>query len=326
MGSDFKEPICVTGMVFLVVFCTVASVANGLLLIVLYKDPLRCFRKPIVVYIAALALLDFLSGSVTGPGVSYNYILCALGKERSSSLDDTLFAAVSAEFTICTANMLALLLSFERLCAVAFPIVYRRKSSVQRSVVSVGCVLAYTLIFSLSTFAESEWRRAPLRFHMTTTAPFIALISVNIALVFVIRRHNRKTECLLEGPGSSSNSTSNESKRRKREKSLAVTTQLVVFCFVISLLPYLIFAFMALYFPAYREQDWFFAGRRFCIPFVYLNPAANPLIFNFRLAHFRRAFKLVFKSRFKSRIESRNAHLQLKDIQLSSFVKSRDTS
>lgn len=82
MESDFRVAICTTGLIFLVLFCSVASVANGLLLVVLYKDPSRCFRKPIVVYIAALALMDFLSGSVTGIGVIYNYILCALGKEN----------------------------------------------------------------------------------------------------------------------------------------------------------------------------------------------------------------------------------------------------
>lgn len=49
-------PIWVTGTVLLVVFCTVASIANALLWIVPYKDPLKCFRKPIVVYITALAL------------------------------------------------------------------------------------------------------------------------------------------------------------------------------------------------------------------------------------------------------------------------------
>lgn len=115
-----------------------ASVANGLLLIVLYKDPLKCFRKPIVVYITTLALLDLQSGSVTGPGVTFNYILCSLGRDDSASLERPKFAAISAEFTICTANLLAMLLSFERLCAVAFPILYRRKASIRRSLILVA--------------------------------------------------------------------------------------------------------------------------------------------------------------------------------------------
>lgn len=313
MSSDLKVPICVTGMVLLVIFCTVASIANGLLLIVLYKDPLKCFRKPIVVYIAALGLLDLLSGCVTGPGVIHNYILCALGRESSSSLDGTKFAAVAAEFTICTANLLAVLLSVERLCAVAFPILYRRKSSVRRSLFCVGCGVFYTLTFTLSGLAGPQWKRTPLRFHMITTVPFVTLIAVNVALVFAIRWQNRKTQYLLEGMEDSTNPSSSESKRRQREKSLAVTTQLVVTCFVISLLPYLAFIFMDLYFPKYRKQDWFFAARRFFLPFVYLNPAMNPLIFNFRLAHFRRTFRLVFMSR----------NVRVQDIQLTSFSKSR---
>ena len=309
MTGDLRESVCVTGIVLLVTLCTVATVANGLLLIVLYKDPLKCFRTPIVVYIASLALLDLLSGSVTGPGVIHNYALCSLGRDRSSSLEGTLFAAVAAEFTICTANLLAVALSIERLCAVAFPIVYRRKSSVHRSLICVGCVVLYTLIFTLSGLAGSRWKRAPLRLHMNTTIPFVTLIVVNIALVLAIRKQNRKRQNLLYGMEGSTC----ESKRRQRERALAVTTQLIVTCFVISLLPYLAFIFMDLYFLKYREEDWFFACRRFSLPFVYLNPAMNPLIFNFRLAHFRRTFKIVFMLR----------NLRVKDIQLTSFSKSR---
>ncbi|KAL9962923.1 hypothetical protein ACROYT_G032078 [Oculina patagonica] len=249
MTSDLKVPICVTGIVLFVIFCTVASVANGVLLIVLYKDPLKCFRKPIVVYIAALALLDFLSGCVTGAGVTHNYILCALGRESSSSLEGTKFAAVAAEFTICTANLLAVLLSVERLCAVAFPILYRRKSTVRRSLIWVGCGVLYTLTFTLSGLAGPQWKRTPLRFHMITTVPFVTLIAVNIALVFAIRWQNRKTQYLMESMEDATNPSSSESKRRQKEKALTVTTQLVVTCFVISLLPYLAFIFMGLYFP-----------------------------------------------------------------------------
>ena len=156
MGSDFRVAICTTGLIVLVVFFLVASVANGLLLVVLYEDPLRCFRKPIVVSKAVLALIDLLSGSITGIDVSYNSILCALGKENTSSLEGTILAAVFAGFTICTANILALLLSCERLFAVAFPFDYRQKPTVRRGVIAVVSVVVYSQTFSLSSLAASK--------------------------------------------------------------------------------------------------------------------------------------------------------------------------
>ena len=62
-----------------------------------------------MVYVGALALLDFLSGSVTGPWVINNYVECGMGEDDSPVLDKTRFAAISAEFTICTANFISLL-------------------------------------------------------------------------------------------------------------------------------------------------------------------------------------------------------------------------
>ena len=127
------------------------------------------------------------------------------------------FAAISAKFTISTANLLAVLLPFERLYAVAFPILYRRKASLSRSLILVGCVVFYTVTLSLSSLAGSRWRRTAL------TIPFVALIVVNIALVFAVRWQKRKTQCLLEGLDGSPKPTTSESRRREREKTLAVT-------------------------------------------------------------------------------------------------------
>ena len=39
-----------------------------------------------MVYVGALALLDFLSGSVTGPWVINNYIECGMGEDDSPDL------------------------------------------------------------------------------------------------------------------------------------------------------------------------------------------------------------------------------------------------
>jgi len=65
----------------------------------------------------------------------------------------------------------------------------------------------------------------------------------------------QKKQCLLEDLDGSPDPTGSESRRREREKTLTVTTQLVVTSFGISLLPYLIVACMGIYSSDYREQD-----------------------------------------------------------------------
>ena len=177
MASDITVPICLTGAVFLVIFCTIAFVTN----------PFKCFRKPIMVYVGALALLDFLSGSGTGPWVINNYVECGMGEDDSPVLDKTRFAAISAEFTICTANFITLVLSVERLFAVACPFLYRRKSSVKRSVIILSFAVLYPLSVSLASFLGSRWRDRPFHAHMIITMPMVTLISVNIQSDFAGR-------------------------------------------------------------------------------------------------------------------------------------------
>ena len=119
---------------------------------------------------------------------------CARWEE---TIRGTKFAAISAEFTIFTANLLAVLLSCERLCAVVFPIFCRRKASLGRSLILVVGVLFYGLTLSLSILAESLWRRTTARHCMIEVRiTFVTLIVVDIALVYAVRLENAKTHCL----------------------------------------------------------------------------------------------------------------------------------
>ena len=187
----------------------------------------------------------------------------------------------------------------------------------KRSVIILSFAVLYPLSVSLASFSGSRWRDRPFHAHMIITMPMVTLISVNIALVVALRRQNKQAKILLGGSESTpSGFREGESKRKERENSLCVTTQLVVSCFVLSLLPYLSFFYVILYFPEFRGEKWLFAGTRFFLLFVFLNPAMNSLIFNFRLKHVRRSFRHVFMS---------GSRIRLHDIQLTPFARSMDS-
>ena len=168
---------------------------------------------------------------------------------------------------------------------------------------------------SLVSFLGSRWRDRPFHAHMIITMPMVTLISVNIALVVALRRQSKQAKILL-GRLRKYTERFREGESKRKENSLCVTTQLVVSCFVLSLLPYLSFFYVILYFPEFRGEKWLFAATRFFLPFVFLNPAMNSLIFNFRLKHVRRSFRRVFMS---------GSRIRLHDIQLTSFARSMDS-
>ena len=58
---------------------------NGLLLYVMFKDPLKCFRRPFAVYVTGLAMTDFLFGAVLGPLSARIEFYCVKDKDGETT-------------------------------------------------------------------------------------------------------------------------------------------------------------------------------------------------------------------------------------------------
>ena len=58
---------------------------NGLLLYVIFKDPLKCFRRPFAVYMTGLAMTDFLFGAVLNPLSARIEFYCVKDKDGETT-------------------------------------------------------------------------------------------------------------------------------------------------------------------------------------------------------------------------------------------------
>ena len=65
--------ISLLSAVYLSFLSILTTLANGVLLIVLYQDPFRAFRQPPTIFITGLALADFLTGIAVDPLFAYSY-------------------------------------------------------------------------------------------------------------------------------------------------------------------------------------------------------------------------------------------------------------
>ena len=93
---------------------------NGLLLKVMIKDPLKCFRRPLAVYMTRLEMTDFLFGAVLDPLSARIEFYCV--KDRDG---ETTFYHIIDYFIDNSATVLIFTVSVGRLLAVDLPIFYR---------------------------------------------------------------------------------------------------------------------------------------------------------------------------------------------------------
>ena len=90
MERDFEKSLCLgTGIYFLFLLCLI-SVPNGFILIVLYRNPLRCFRKAFSVFLVFIFAVDLFIGIVVCFGETLFRFLCAFGDQNIPKEGDIL--------------------------------------------------------------------------------------------------------------------------------------------------------------------------------------------------------------------------------------------
>lgn len=80
--QDFKSRIFIITGAILLLFAVLITISNGLLLFVIYKDPLKTFRNATAVLVISLAVADFLTGCVTAVDVGISHILEGLDIQK----------------------------------------------------------------------------------------------------------------------------------------------------------------------------------------------------------------------------------------------------
>ena len=283
--------ICICSAAMAGILSMLAMVANGVLLYVMYKDPLRCFRKPISVLIAALAVHDFLTGSVVGILHIHNEISCETIPERIPVTGS--FKSIIGLFSINIGTLLVMGLSVERLIAVALPFYYRATASGRKTLLCTICIIVYSLVFCLLQLSGiPEGIYSVLQLHLNMTFPLIAVLIFNFALLRVLRGYRKRVSSMSSDASDSSFSAAVE-KRIDIDKQFAFTAILIVLFLVLSHSPFYLTALIEVHCSQCNEE-WFASYRRISLPFLFINAACNPFTYTFRIPQCRRSLKVLF--------------------------------
>lgn len=291
--------ICICSAIVTGILSLLAMVANGVLLYVMYKDPLNCFRKPITVLIAALAINDFLTGSITGTFNIVSEIYCISDGIRNVPEAGS-FATFIGLFALNNGTLLVMGLSGERLIAVAFPFYYRATASSRKTLTCVVCIVAYSFIFCLLQLSSIPMGiYYTLQLHLNLTFPLVSVLIFNFALLHLLRRYRRRA-CSMSSEASDSSFAAAMERRFDIDKQFAFTAILIVLFLVLSHAPFYLMTLIEVHCSHCVQGDWFMIFRRISLSFRFINSACDPFIYTFRIRQCRRSLIVLFLKRQKS--------------------------
>ena len=122
MERTFEKSLCLgTGIPFAALIFMI-SIPNAMILVTLYRNPLRCFRKTFTVFLAFITATDLFVGSVVCTGEAITRFLCSFrGKQFPGEGD---IPTILGYIGINSSILMVTAMSVDRLVSVVCPHFY----------------------------------------------------------------------------------------------------------------------------------------------------------------------------------------------------------
>lgn len=186
--------------IVLCVLCPITVTSNGLLLVAIYKDPFKCFRTPVTIFIVSLAVVDLLTGLIAEPLFVIFYFLCYSKQTLSPGRTYEFLFHIGAFFSlflISASFLLVLALTTTQYIAITFPHRYKIFFTKKRVAVSVLSSFVYFVIFSSLQFMKiPKDVFLKINLHLHPTVVGFLLTVANIFLFKSFRKFVRQSNAL----------------------------------------------------------------------------------------------------------------------------------
>lgn len=291
--------VCLVSAVYLCVISVLTTISNGVLLVVLYKDPYKAFRHPPSIFITGLALADFFTGTAVDPFFAYFYFELYKDTITSEQYNQTLKAAgVLSSITMNVSFLTILFLSWTQFIAITFPHRHKQLVTTRRVAVCVCGIWIYSLLFSCSLLMG-----VPEKIFQKLDV-FLNLSLINILVLFsYIALHisyRRQVSRLTPWQNNVIRITDSSEHRRKRDqKHFVVISLLLATCLLVFIAPVTVMWYLTLYWTpeTYEEKIKATMANVVIDTTLFLKFLIDPFIYAWRLPKFRQAVKAIVTRR-----------------------------
>ena len=289
---------------FLIIVSVATIVANGLLLLVLYKDPLRRFRTPLCNILVSLSATDLLAAFTYEPVSASCFIMAYFNNPSTKTclyyVQNYLSAVTRTIWKMSPLHIFAL--TILQFLVVALPLKLARNITNNYTIAVSVFIWVYSTVFEI--IESTLPKNSRVFFNMTLTDIIIHNLCIPSLTLFVYillyREFKRRSAQGFVIRSASQEQASKEKRRLHcQQKLLKINLLLIVILFLCTL-PY---GWIQLFYLRFNLRVFEF--QFIPIATFSLKMMLHTIVFAWRLPHYRKAFTMVWSS--KSKVTFRNA-------------------
>ena len=283
MERAFEKSLCLgTGMPF-VLLSLVISVPTAIILIALYRNPLRCFRKTFSVFLVFIGTIDLFVGVVVCSREAVMRFICAFGEETLPKDGD--IVKVLGYIGVNSSILLVTAMSVDRFVSVVCPHFYLRKVKPRKLVFCNAIIVVFSSIFaSLQLTGISMDVYISIDIHLHTTFPLATCTLAYLGIFFVLRKRSRVD---FERQSSTLGNVTLQEMRQRRvsqmERKFVTISFIILLVLVLSLVPYFAVVLLETNCSGCRGKKWLFALKELTVIILFVNSTINPFLTTFRI-------------------------------------------
>ena len=283
------------GIIYLLTSLT-ASVGNGFMLYIVYRDPLKLFNKPTNVLNIFSALNHFFSGLIVLPLIGINSILTSQGIDNEVA---KLVENVLVSFVASNESVLLVILFLERYTAFVFPLSNRYYVTIRRAkrictASTITCLLFCCILFT----GVSEYV-----FYLLILPLFILLPCFVMIIILASGFCSLKRRAQVK-PGNTGELSLNQHKKKRNlqlRKHLNAATRGSISA-ILPLIFYCVVKFLGHSEGEFSTTSCYDLLEHISLVFLFLSSAVTPIIVFRNIPVYRRSARHLWQRRKKGAI------------------------
>ena len=293
--------------IFIFAVSLTTVLANGLLLLIFFVDPLKIFRNPTTYFLIGLAIVDLLTGLVQEPIYATCFMFLYFQHPLVPKCQPYMnFAYYFAAFSTTVSLIIVFAFTVTQYIVVASPLKYGRLVTKRKVVGSVVSIYVYTAIFScLPLMGVSE------KVHDAITLFFHNYALVLITIVFYILLHHTMKRKMATGNSLQNESTSREeSKHTQVQRNFVRLNVILLIVLIVCFVPTMIIMTIRLFMDGYLNpsaQNVLIANLMID-NLHYLKFLLDPFVYAWRMSKYRESLSKVVCRRNSGKESSRNGN------------------
>ena len=319
--------------IYILTVSLITIMANGLLLLVFFFDPLKIFRNATTYFLFGLAVVDILTAATQEPVYATCFIMMYT-RHPDSRYTCPKLLSVGQTISIASMNcsfLIVLAFTFTQYVVVISPLNYAQNVTKRRVIICVLAIYVYSVLFSVLPemgVSEDAQRKIDNTFHSICLIYFTVIIYILLFIAF--KKKMAASNRLREDK--ETNDGSKDDRRTDVERKFITVNFLLIAILFLTSQPAAMFWIAKLYSSKDPNSPKFLIINLMVDNLLYLKFLLDPFVYAWRIPKYRQALMIVLRcgkdkparSKFSNRViaeksKSRETVITLDFKQISNF-------